>query len=361
MSAIIGIDFGTTSSKIAYLRNGQPFTVKNKMYATEITPSIVGMNENVHELKVGNSAEKLSGSTISDIKRKMGEASTVRLGDKDYSPEEIASMIFKYLKDYGEDYLTDEIKDAVISVPAFYNERAKQATIKAAEMAGLEVLRIIPEPVAAALAYGYDKEWINRNILVYDFGGGTFSVSVISFLKTSVTLVAFEEVKYLGGEIFDQRLIRFLKEHLREVHGLEELNDEIELKLKNEARKAKEALSVADAECAKISFILIANNKIINVKLDITQEMLGSLTEDLINETFMVMESLFSSGKIAKKEINEIVLAGGSTRMPVIHQRIKEYFGMLPLTNIDPELAVSFGSAIVAGYIKGDVSSVTWI
>jgi molecular chaperone DnaK len=331
------------------------------MYATDITPSLVGLNEHVHELKVGNSAEKLSGSTISDIKRKLGEASTVRLGEKDYSPEEIASMIFKYLKDYGEDYLTDEIKDAVISVPAFYNERAKQATINAAEMAGLQVLRIIPEPVAAALAYGYDKDWRNRNILVYDLGGGTFSISVVCFLKSSVNLIAFEEVKYLGGEIFDQRIIRFLKEHLSDVHGLEELNDEIELKLRNEARKAKESLSNVDVECAKINFIVIANNKIVTVKVDITREMLSQLTDDLINETFMVMDSFFNSGKVSKSEINDIVLAGGTTRMPVIHERIKEYFGIPPLTDVDPELAVSFGSAIVAGYIKGDFSSVSWI
>ena len=172
MSAIIGIDFGTTTSKIAHLQEGKPQPVINKKSASELTPSLVGLNENVNELKVGRPAERLSSSVISEIKRRMGEARVIRLGDKEYQPEEIAAMIFRHLKEYGEDYLDDEIKDVVVSVPVYFNEAAVSATLRAAEIAGLNVLRIIQEPVAAAIAFGYGKDYLNRNILVYDFGGG---------------------------------------------------------------------------------------------------------------------------------------------------------------------------------------------
>lgn len=360
MGAVIGIDFGTSVSKIAYMREGKPYPVKNKMSASELTPSVVGININVNELKVGKSAEKLPSGAISDIKRKMGEQTKVKLGETEYSPEEIASMIFRHLKEYGEDYLGDDINEAVISVPVYFNDAAVEATRRGAEMAGLEVLKIIQEPVAAALACGHGKEFYDKNILVYDFGGGTFSVSVVKFTEQEVLVIETEEVKYLGGAIFDQRLIRLIKEHFRDEYNLTEIDENLELKIKEEARKAKEIFSTGEIENTAVSFIAIAEGRLINFKLILTKEKLELLTEDLIIETILVMDSLFEKGKIRKEDVDWVVLAGGSTRMSSIKERVASYFGFSPMPDVEPDLAVCYGAAILAGIIK-DGGKIEWI
>lgn len=360
MGAIIGIDFGTTTSKMAHLQEGKPQPVINKKSASELTPSLVGLNENVNELKVGKTAERLSSSVISEIKRRMGEARVLKLGDNEYQPEEIAAMIFKHLKEYGEDYLDDEIKDVVVSVPVYFNEAAVLATQRAAELAGLNVLRIIQEPVAAAIAFGYGKDYLNKNILVYDFGGGTFNVSIVNFTKEGASIIESTEVNYLGGAIFDQRLIRLIKEHLRDEFGVDSADDNLELKIREEAKKTKELFSKGEIENVVVSFIAIYEGKLINFKMILTKEKLELLTEDLVNETIITMDSLFEKGKVSKEEIDWVILAGGSTRMPFIKDKVTSYFGIPPMSDVEPDLAVSFGAAMLAGIIKagGDIA---WI
>lgn len=361
MGTSIGIDLGTTSSKIAYLQNGKTFAIKNKMFGTEFTPSIVGLNEFIHELKIGKLAENLTTGVISEIKRKMGEKTKVKLGDKEYSPEEISAMILKYLKEYGEDYLNDEISEVVISVPPDFTAEARNATETAAELAGLKVSKIIQEPIAAALAFGFEKANTNNKVLVYDLGGGTFNVSVINFTKNKINLVAFEGLKYLGGTNFDQRLVNFIKEHLKEEFGLTEIDTALEHRLKVAAIKAKESLSLLSSTNIKIPFIGIVNNRVINFNLDLSREKFDMLIEDLVDETIVCMDTVLKSGQLSKSEINKVILVGGSTRMPIIKEKVTNYFGFSPSAEIEPDLAVSFGAAIQAGMLKGTASSISWI
>ena len=361
MGAVIGIDFGTTSSKIAYMQNGIVMPVINKAFATEITPSVVGINPHMQELKVGPMAERLTASAISDIKRRMGEPGKIKLGERDYSPEEVASFIFKYLKTYGEDYLDDRIEEAVIAVPSYFGAAARTAVQNAAEMAGIKVLKIIKEPVAIALSFSYGKNFFNRSLFVYDFGGGNFNASVVRFEKNSIDLLAFEEIKYLGGEIYDQRIIRFIKEYLIDQHGIDTFDDTLEQKIKSEAKKAKEALSAVEGNEISIKFPVLYNQKLINVNIQLAKATLDSITEDLINETISAMDWIFKSGRVAKESIEGVIMAGGASQTPAVKNMLTEYFGFPPYTGVEPELAVSFGAAIQAGIIKGAANSVLWI
>lgn len=361
MSAIIGIDIGTTTAEIAYLQNGKPHAIINKMYGTEITPSIVGINENVGELKVGKSAESYPMGIVGGIKRVIGETLKIKMGTREYSPVEIAAMVFKYLKDYGEDYLDDEIKEVVIAVPISFSSKAISAAGQAAELAGLKVLKIIQEPIAAAFAFELDINAANKQILVYDLGGRTLSISIVNPVKHTMRLQQHYSNQYLGGTYFDYRIIEYMKKHLRDVYRMDDIDEKLEYKLIAAAKKAKEQLSFETSVSIKIPFIGIVDNKVINFELDLTREKFEELTGDLADQTISQIDSLLHSAGLEKSEIYKVLLVGGSTRMPVIREKIAAYFGFPPSTGVEPDLAVSFGAAIKAGMIKGISGSIEWM
>lgn len=361
MSAIIGIDIGATTSEIAYLDNGKPRPIKNKMFGTEITPSIVGLNENVGEMKVGKMAENYPSGIVGGIQRFMGESIEIKLGTREYSPVEIGAMTLKYLKDYGEDYLDDDIKEVVIAVPVSFSGEAIKAVEQSAELAGLKILKTTQEPIAAALAFELDINAADKNILVFDFGGRTLSVSMITPVKHSIELVDHYCNQYLGGICFDARIIEYMKQHLRDTYMMDNIDENLEYKLITAAKKAKEQLSCSESVNINIPFIGIVNNKIVNFELDLTREKFEELTEDLVEKAIACVECLLQSTGLEKTDIYKVLLVGGSTRMPAIKDRITNYFGFTPSDDVEPDLAVSFGAAIKAGMIKGISGSIQWM
>ena len=361
MGIIAGIDLGTTTSEIAYLKDGEPCAIKNKMCGSEFTPSIVGINENIKELKVGRRAECYPPGIVGGIKRIMGETIKVKMGEKEYSPEEITSMILKYIKEYAEDYLNDELKNVIIAVPPGFSAEAKKATDAAAESAGLRVIKLLDEPLAAALAFGINKKDAGKKILVFDLGGRTFNVSIVGLENKSINLFANEGSQYLGGINFDQRIIECINEHLSTEYRFNDINDDLEYKILIAAKKAKEDLSASASTVIEIPFIGIVNNKIINFKMELHREKFNQITIDLVDQTITGIDLVLQSAGLDKSEIHKVLLVGGSTRIPRIKEKVEEYFGFPPSAEVEPDLAVSFGAALYGGMITGDGDSIRWI
>lgn len=355
MAAVIGIDLGTTTSEICAFRNGKPEVIKNLKVRGEklITPSVVGLNPKSKQLIVGAEAEGLNENVIIEIKRKMGERTKVRLGDNEFSPEEISSMILKYLKDYAEESLHEKIAEVVITVPANFPIEARKATEIAAELAGLKVLRIIQEPTAAALAFGFDKEADQSKVLVYDLGGGTFDVSIVEIFNGVVDVIAHDGNRHLGGADFDQVLVNYVIEYLEKEKRLLDIDSKTKHRIKLECKRVKEELTYSAVVNLNIPFIGVVRNEPVNLDIDISRAKFEDLTFHLVDRTMNCIESALKSGKLNKSQIDKVILVGGATRMPIIKKRVKEFFGFEPNTGIEPDLAVSMGAAIQAGIIKG--------
>lgn len=370
MGNIVGIDLGTTNSLVAAIVNGKPTLIPNER-GKFITPSIVGFTES-GELLVGepakNQAVASPESTISSIKRMMGSDKRVTVRDKDFSPQEISAVILKKLKLDAETYLKAVIDEAVITVPAYFTDAQRQATKDAGEIAGFKVERIVNEPTAAALAYGFNLEYENKIIMVFDLGGGTFDVSVIKLVDSAFKVLSTHGNNQLGGDDFDYRLVQYLigeferkeKVDLRKIPDLAQQRSILQ-RLKDAAENAKIELSSTLETTINLPFIYTSGDEPLHLNETITRAKFEELIGDLIEETANPVELSLSDAKLTPDQIDEIVLVGGSTRIPAVQRIVKRLMGKDPRTDVNPEEVVAVGAAIQGGIKRGIVGEVTII
>ncbi len=353
---VVGIDLGTTNSVIAWMKDDGSVEVIPNAEGSRITPSVVAFGKN-GEILVGEPAKRQiilnPERTIKSIKRKMGTDYKVKIDDKEYTPQEISAFILKKLKKDAESYLGGEIKKAVITCPAYFNDAQRQATKEAGIIAGFEVLRIINEPTAAALAYGLDKKG-EQKVLVYDLGGGTFDVSILEIGDGVIQVIATSGNNHLGGDDFDQRLIDWMAEEFKKQHGIDLREDRQALqRLRDAAEKAKIELSTKLETEVSLPFIAVTESGPLHLEMRITRALFESLTKDLVEMTRGPIEQALSDAKLSPSDIDEIILVGGMTRVPMIQQFIKDIFGKEPNKSVNPDEAVAIGAAIQAAIIAG--------
>ena len=357
---ILGIDLGTTNSAFAVMEGGDPEIIVNSE-GERTTPSVVAFDDG--EQLVGkpakNQAVKNPDHTVQSIKRHMGEEDyTVSLDGEEYTPEQISAMILQKIKRDAEEYLGDEIEKAVITVPAYFNDRQRQATKDAGEIAGFEVERIVNEPTAASMAYGLDDE-SDQTVLVFDLGGGTFDVSILDLGGGVYEVVATNGDNDLGGDDWDQAIIDWLAEDFAEEHGIDLREDRQALqRLKDAAEEAKVELSSRKETEINLPFITSTDDGPVHLETDITRAKFESLTEDLIERTVEPTEQALEDAGYSKSDIDEVLLVGGSTRMPQVQEKVEELTGQEPKKNVNPDEAVALGAAIQGGVLSGDVDDI---
>ncbi|MCD4807291.1 MAG: molecular chaperone DnaK [Methanococcoides sp.] len=363
MGKILGIDLGTTNSCMAVIEGGKPTVIPNAE-GGRTTPSVVGFSKKGDKL-VGQVAKRQMianpGNSVSSIKRHIGEGDyNVNLNGKDYTPQEVSAMILRKLKDDAEAYLGETITQTVITVPAYFNDSQRQATKDAGQIAGLEVLRIINEPTAASLAYGLDKEEGDHKILVYDLGGGTFDVSILELGDGVFEVLSTSGDTHLGGDDFDQRITEFLVEEFKKAEGIDLSNDKAALqRLSDAAEKAKIELSGVASTNVNLPFITAdSNGQPKHIDIDLTRAQFEKMTEDLVAKTLESMKMALSDAKLTTKDIDRVLLIGGSTRTPAVYDLVKNFIGKDPYKNINPDEAVAVGAAIQAGVLSGEVHDV---
>ena len=363
MSKIIGIDLGTTNSCVAVMEGGKPTVIANAE-GDRTTPSVVAYTKDGERL-VGKVAKRQAivnhENTVISIKREMGTNYKVKLNGKEYTPQEISAMILSKLKADAESYLGEKVTQAVITVPAYFNDSQRQATKDAGKIAGLEVLRIINEPTAAALAYGLDKgENKNQKILVYDLGGGTFDVSILEIGDNVFEVLSTNGNTRLGGDDFDNRIIDFLVEEFKKQNaGMDLSKDKLAMqRLKEAAEKAKIDLSATPMTTVSLPFISADANGPKHLEVELTRAKFDALTEDLIKETITCCEKALKDAKLTTSQIDKVILVGGSTRIPAVVEAVKNYTGKEPFKGINPDECVAVGAAIQAGVLAGDVKDV---
>jgi molecular chaperone DnaK len=379
---VIGIDLGTTNSVVAVMENGQPAVIVNQEGA-RLTPSVVAFSKDGERL-VGQVAKRQAvtnpENTVFSIKRFMGrkydevgsEATRVpykivraqngdawvEARDKNYSPPEVSAMVLQKLKQAAEDYLGEKVTDAVITVPAYFNDAQRQATKDAGKIAGLNVLRIINEPTAAALAYGLDKKK-DETIAVYDFGGGTFDISVLEVGDGVVEVKATNGDTHLGGDDLDDRIIEWLAAEFRKSDGIDLAKDRIALqRLKEAAEKAKIELSTAIETEINLPFITADQSGPKHLQIKLTRARLEQLVDDLLQRTMGPVRQALADAGVDPRKIDEVVLVGGSTRMPKVQQLVKEFFGKEPHKGVNPDEVVAIGAAVQGGVLAGEVKDV---
>ncbi|MBN8574088.1 MAG: molecular chaperone DnaK [Candidatus Kapabacteria bacterium] len=384
MGKIIGIDLGTTNSCVAVMEGGQPVVIANAEGA-RTTPSIVGFAKNGERL-VGQSAKRQSvtnpKNTVYSIKRFMGRrpnevndeakmvpyqtgassdnnAVRVTIDDRQYSPQEISAMILQKMKQTAEDYLGQKVTEAVITVPAYFNDAQRQATKDAGEIAGLTVRRIINEPTAAALAYGLDKKTKNMTIAVYDLGGGTFDVSILELGDGVFEVKSTNGDTHLGGDNFDQRMIDFLADEFQKQENIDLRKDPMALqRLREAGEKAKIELSQMLQTDVNLPFITATQDGPKHLNLTISRAKFESLCADLFDRTLKPCELALRDAKLTPSQIDEVILVGGSTRIPKIQEIVKNFFGKEPSKGVNPDEVVAVGAAIQGGVLAGDVTDV---
>ncbi|AKC95966.1 molecular chaperone DnaK [Sneathia vaginalis] len=360
MMKVIGIDLGTTNSCVAVM-DGGTYTIIPNSDGERTTPSVVNIKEN-GEVVVGTIAKRQAitqpDSTVSSIKTHMGENYKVNIHGKEYTPQEISAKILQKLKKDAESYLGEEVKEAVITVPAYFTDAQRQATKDAGEIAGLKVERIVNEPTAAALAYGIDKK-ANEKVLVFDLGGGTFDVSVLEIGDDVVEVLATAGNNHLGGDNFDKKIIDWLAEEFKKQNGIDLRNDKMAYqRLKDAAEDAKKKLSTTLETQISLPFITVDANGPKHLETKLTRAAFNELTKDLVDMTKGPVQTALKDAGLTTKDINEILLVGGSTRIPAVQDWVKSYFGKEPNKGINPDEVVAAGAAIQAGVIKGDVKGV---
>ena len=362
MGKIIGIDLGTTTSEIAFMENDQPKIITD-CFGNRIVPSVVGKKED-GTVVVGQVAyNQLISSpdrTMAEVKRLMGSDTMISLDDEKYLPHELSSLILKELKKYAEDYLGEEVVEAVITVPANFNNSQRKVTKMAGEMAGLKVERIINEPTAAAMAYGlnnYDKE---EKILVYDLGGGTFDVSILEMFEGILDVKSSRGNDRLGGKDFDSRIEKYIEKEFEKTYnqnlykGLDVKNKlSIKLRVKEAAINAKKELSTQLSTTINIPFITIIDNKPVSIGMELTRDKFNQLTKDLVISTTEKIDEALKAAKLKEKDIDRVLLIGGSSRIPAVKELVERKFKGKIITGINPDEAVAMGAAIQAG-IKGN-------
>ena len=363
MSKIIGIDLGTTNSCVAVMEGGKPTVIANAE-GDRTTPSVVAYTK-VGERLVGKVAKRQAivnhDNTVISIKREMGSNYKAKLNGKEYTPQEISAMILSKLKADAESYLGEKVTQAVITVPAYFNDSQRQATKDAGKIAGLEVLRIINEPTAAALAYGLDKgENKNQKILVYDLGGGTFDVSILEIGDNVFEVLSTNGNTRLGGDDFDNRIIDFLVEEFKNQNaGMDLSKDKLAMqRLKEAAEKAKIDLSATPMTTISLPFISADANGPKHLEVELTRAKFDALTEDLVKETIDCCTKALADAKLSKDQIDKVILVGGSTRIPAVVEAVKSFTGKEPFKGINPDECVAVGAAIQAGVLAGDVKDV---
>jgi len=359
MSNAVGIDLGTTNSVIAVLEGGEPVVVANAEGA-RTTPSIVSFKDG--EVLVGEVAKRQAitnpDHTVRSIKRNMGTDWSIEVGDKTYAAQEISARILMKLKRDAESYLGGPVSDAVITVPAYFNDAQRQATKEAGQIAGFNVLRIINEPTAASLAYGLDKD-ADHSILVFDLGGGTFDVSVLEIGDGVFEVKSTSGDTHLGGDDWDDAIIGWLVAEFRNDHGVDLGDDRMALqRLKEAAEKAKIELSTVSETEVNLPFITATDAGPLHLQVKLTRSELQKLTEDLLEGARGPFEQAIGDSGIAMSEIDHVVLVGGSTRMPAVQELVRELTGRTPHKGVNPDEVVAAGAAIQAGVLKGDVKDI---
>jgi molecular chaperone DnaK len=360
MGKIIGIDLGTTNSCVAVMEGGEPVVIANPEGA-RTTPSVVGFSKQGERL-IGQVAKRQAitnpEGTVSSIKREMGTNYRVTIDGKTYTPQEISAMILAKLKSDAENYLGEKVTEAVITVPAYFNDAQRQATKDAGKIAGLDVKRIINEPTAAALAYGVDKEQ-DQKIMVYDLGGGTFDVSIIEMGDGVQEVLATAGNNRLGGDDFDNRIINWMADEFKKDNGIDLRNDKMAMqRLKEAAEKAKIELSGVMQSAINLPFITVDRTGPKHLDMTLTRAKFDELTADLVEATMGPVRQALADSGLAPSDLNKVLLVGGSTRIPAVQEAVKKYMGKEPFKGINPDECVALGAAIQGGVLGGDVKGI---
>ena len=357
MAKVIGIDLGTTNSVVAVMEGGEPTVITNQE-GSRLTPSVVGFAKNGERL-VGQLAKRQAVSnpdrTISSIKRHMGEGSyRVTIDDKKYSPEEISAMILQKLKADAEAYLGEKVSQAVITVPAYFNDSQRQATKDAGKIAGLDVLRIVNEPTAASLAYGIDKT-DDHTIMVYDLGGGTFDVSILDVGDGVFEVKATNGDTHLGGDDFDKKIMDWMVDEFKKAEGIDLSTDRMAMqRLREAAEKAKIELSGVMSTNINLPFITAGADGPKHLDMDLTRAKFESMTADLVERTMGPVRQAMSDAGLSASDISKVILVGGSSRIPAVQAAIKAFMGKEPYKGVNPDECVAVGAAIQAGVLSGE-------
>ena len=361
MSKIIGIDLGTTNSCVAVMEGGEPVVIANAE-GSRTTPSVVGFQKDGERL-VGQVAKRQavanSDRTVLSIKRHMGSDYKVTIDDKKYSPQEISAMILSKLKKDAEAYLGETVKDAVITCPAYFNDAQRQATKDAGKIAGLNVLRVINEPTAAALAYGLDKDTNSHKVIIYDLGGGTFDVSVLDIGDGVFEVLATSGNNMLGGDDFDKKIMDYLIEEFKKAEGINLANDIMAMqRLKEAAEKAKIELSSMTSTNVNLPFITADATGPKHLDITITRQKFDAITADLVQMTIDPLNKAMKDADLSFGDIAKVILVGGSTRIPAVVEKVKQITGKEPFKGINPDECVAIGAAIQGGVLTGEVKDV---
>lgn len=358
MSIIIGIDLGTSTTEAAVIRDGKPVMIMNPEQEV-ITPSAVGLDQSGNWV-VGERARAqylLSpGNTAIEVKRKIGTEEEVRLGRQSYTPVKLSAKLLEYVKAYASEYLEEEVTRAVISVPAYFDEIQRQATVRAGMEAGLQVERIINEPTAAALSYGLEHMEEESHILVYDLGGGTFDVTLLEMFDGVLEVKASSGDNRLGGKDFDEKLMQWLNERFKRKYGTDLLSDRYAMvKLKEEAERCKKALSTQESYHVLVPMILERGGVPLALDEEITVGQFEGIVQELMERTHKPIDVVLADSGIMPEEIDRVILVGGSTRMPIVARDILEYLNIMPQQAVNPDYAVAEGAAVQAGMIQGSI------
>ena len=357
----IGIDLGTTNSCVAVMENGEPVVIANAE-GSRTTPSVVAFQKDGERL-VGQVAKRQAVSnpdkTVQSIKRHMGSDYKVTIDDKKYTPQEISAMILTKLKKDAESYLGGTVTDAVITVPAYFSDSQRQATKDAGKIAGLNVLRIINEPTAAALSYGLDKEGKTQKVIIYDLGGGTFDVSIMEIGDGVFEVLATHGNNMLGGDDFDKRVMDYLVSEFKAKEGIDLTGDKLAMqRLKEAAEKAKIELSGMSKTNVNLPFITADATGPKHLDVDVTKQKFDALTEDLVAATVVPMQNAMKDAGLSYSDIDKVILVGGSTRIPAVIDEVRKVTGKEPFKGINPDECVAIGAAIQGGVLSGEVKDV---
>ncbi len=383
MGKIIGIDLGTTNSCVSVMEGGEPVVIQNSE-GGRTTPSVVAFSKDGERLvgapakrqaitnpeKTVSSIKRFMGRMFGEVKDEIGQVSykvvkgddgtaRVEIEDRKYAPQEISAMVLQKMKQTAEEYLGEEVKEAVVTVPAYFNDAQRKATQEAGKIAGLDVKRIINEPTAASLAYGLDKKDDDQTIIVYDLGGGTFDVSVLDLGDGVFEVKSTSGDTHLGGDDFDQRVINFLADEFKKDEGIDLRKDPMAMqRLKDAAEKAKIELSSSQKTNVNLPFITATDSGPKHLNIDVTRSKFEQLVDDLVKRTIKPCEKALKDAGISKDEIDQVILVGGSTRIPKIQEVVKEFFGKDPSKGVNPDEVVAVGAAIQGGVLTGDVDDV---
>jgi molecular chaperone DnaK len=356
---IIGIDLGTTNSCVSVMEGKEAKVIPN-LDGNRTTPSVVAFKDD--EIQVGEVAKRqviTNPNTVYSIKRKMGTNEKVKINNKNYTPQEISAMILRNLKESAEAYLGGKVTEAVITVPAYFNDAQRQATKDAGKIAGLDVKRIINEPTAAALAYGIDKKGKEQTVLVYDLGGGTFDVSILELSDGTFEVISTSGDNHLGGDDFDQRIVEWLATEFKKEQSVDLSKDKMAYqRLRDAAEKAKKELSSITQSTISLPFISMNASGPVHLEKVLTRAKFNELTSDLVERTVEPVRNALRDAKMTAKDIDEVLLVGGSTRTPAVQEAVKKILGKEPNRSINPDEVVAMGAAIQGGVLQGDVKDV---